>query len=238
VTPEIFAFENPDEVYTAVADYVVSGINAFADYVDDIHVALTGGTDGTATSLAILKQLASVPAAKQIHLWWSDERFVPLDDAFRNDGRIADTVAQLGLTSAITVHRAPAPTDYPDVHTAAKAFATDLSAVDFAFAVVGVGPDGHIASLFPGMWNESEARIAFGVDDSPKPPAQRVTFSFATLAAASNIAVVACGETKADVLNAALSPDSDLPIARLAQLEQCSLWLDSAAVSTIRLQHP
>ncbi len=230
--PEILTFATADEAYEGLAAFLVEGINAFHEFTPDVHVALTGGTDGTQLSLSMLKLLTEQQTRGRVHLWWSDERFVEFSDDLRNDKRIADLVDEFRLGSFIECHRAPAPSD-GDIAELALAWEKQVSEVDFAFAVVGVGPDGHIASLFPGMWNAADPRCVFAVTDSPKPPSQRITFSFSTIADAANVAVIATGESKNAAIAKAIAGDTELPIGALANLEQCSLWLDDAAAASL-----
>ena len=230
--PEILTFANPDETHEAIAAFLFEGVKAFLEFVPEVHLAMTGGSDGAQTSLSFLKLLTQQPIEGRVHLWWSDERFVDFNDELRNDKQIAALVDDFRLGSFIECHRAPSPEDM-DIETAALRWEKEVSQVDFAFAVVGVGPDGHIASLVPGLWNRNESRCVFAVTDSPKPPAQRLTFSFNTIADAQNIAVIATGEGKAPAISAAIAGDNDLPITALAALEQCSLWLDDDAARSL-----
>lgn len=69
--------------------------------------------------------------------------------------------------------------------------------------------------------------------DSPKPPSERITFSFRTIADAANIAVIATGEAKNSVIAQAIAGNTELPIGAVAHLEQCSMWLDDAAAASL-----
>jgi 6-phosphogluconolactonase len=86
------------------------------------------------------------------------------------------------------------------------------------------------------MWNPQDPRCVFAVTDSPKPPAERITFSFATIADAANIAVIATGESKNQAIADAFAGNTELPIGAAAALEQCSLWLDDAAARSLPTQ--
>ncbi len=230
--PEILTFADPEETHDAIAAFLLEGVKAFFEYVPEVHLAMTGGTDGTQTSLSLLRLLTAQPVEGRVHLWWSDERFVDYDDDLRNDKQISELVEEFRLGSFVECHRAPSPAD-SDIETAALRWEKEVSQIDFAFAVVGVGPDGHIASLFPGLWNINEPRSVFAVTDSPKPPAERLTFSFGTIRDAQNIAVIATGVSKAAAISGAIAGKNSLPITALAALEQCSLWLDDAAARSI-----
>jgi 6-phosphogluconolactonase len=230
---DVFAFDQAEELHTAVAEYLLSGVQAFHDYVPEVHVSLTGGNDGTTTSLEFLRALAAAPLSGIVHLWWSDERFVELNDVLRNDLAVVNAVDAANLHDRVRIHRAPAPSQFESLDAAAQQWAREIAEIEFAFAVVGVGPDGHIASLFPGLWNIHEQAEAIAISNSPKPPAQRVSFSFTTIADAANIVVVASGESKAQAISQAVDGNQELPITALVELEQTSLWLDAAAVSLL-----
>jgi 6-phosphogluconolactonase len=102
-------------------------------------------------------------------------------------------------------------------------------------AVLGVGPDGHVCSLFPGHAAlDEEQKWVAAVTDSPKPPSERLTLTLPALRATGHIFVAAVGEAKAEVIRRSLQPDCALPLARVIQ--QCrsvTLVLDKAAAATL-----
>ncbi len=101
-------------------------------------------------------------------------------------------------------------------------------------ALLGVGPDGHVASLFPGHPGVARHDAwAIGIDDAPKPPPRRVTLTMRTLEEAAEIRIVAFGAEKADVLaQARHDPTSTLPVALVARRPAAVRWfLDAAAAA-------
>jgi 6-phosphogluconolactonase len=214
------------------------------------HVVLTGGTVG----IAVLASIATAPGRdavdwSQVHLWWGDERFVPDGDPDRNE-----TQARAALLDVLTldpekVHvMAPSGGEFDDdVHAAAADYARELAdaatgdawAPAFDVLMLGVGPDGHIASLFPGLpgigvTNEG----AIGVTGSPKPPPNRISMTLPVLSGARQVWLVAAGESKAEAIASALAPDlapgeQRLPAGQVRGTE-ATLWLlDRAAASTL-----
>ncbi|CAN1314158.1 Probable 6-phosphogluconolactonase 1 [Linum perenne] len=110
----------------------------------------------------------------------------------------------------------------------------------FDLILLGMGPDGHVASLFPNhpALNEKEEWVTF-ITDSPKPPPERITFTLPVINSASNVAIVATGESKADALHLAISnaagPDGSLLPARMVQPMKGKLvwFLDKPAASKL-----
>ncbi len=226
---QVLSFHTADELHAAAGGFVAAIVDAFAELGDDVNIALTGGSDGLATSLEFLRLVSAKELPVQVHLWWSDERYVALDDSERNDGRIVSLIENLGIGQRIVCHRAPAPGQDASIEEAAVRYAQELQDVLFACAVIGVGPDGHIASLFPRLWNKADNRSAYAVTDSPKPPAERITWSFEQIADAANLLVVASGAQKAEALSRAFSGDMELPITSIVELEATSVWVDDLA---------
>src|SRR4029079_607548 len=111
-----------------------------------------------------------------------------------------------------------------DLDAAAGSYAAEMTRVlgprpALDYALLGVGPDGHVCSLFPGPAGLREtARWAIAVHDSPKPPPGRLTLTLPALALAETVAVVALGEAKADIIREALeNEDSVLPVAQVTR---------------------
>ena len=195
-------------------------------------IALAGGSVAT----QCFPTLAHLPVSwSNVHFFWADERAVPASDPESNFG-LAD---RLWLTPAAvpesSVHRMPA--DAPDLAEAADTYASELMRVlggeaVLDLALLGMGPDGHIASLFPAHALLAEQdRLVSPVFDSPKPPPRRLTLTLPVLAKARRVIVVAFGSSKADALREALGHEgSALPVARLLRSAPSSLVLaDQAA---------
>jgi 6-phosphogluconolactonase len=175
------------------------------------HLALTGGS----SVLPIYKLLPSLTHSwKDIHLWWSDERLVPLDSHDSNYYQ-----AQKAFIEKIDI----AETQVHPVHTslspdqAASNYAHQISTIipnaSFELVLLGLGPDGHIASLFPnhsGLFVSSDSYV-IPILDSPKPPPERITFTLNLLTRAQSILLFAKGAERVAVLEAALSAPQHTP---------------------------
>src|SRR5262245_16068181 len=138
---------------------------------------------------------------RQVHVFLGDERAVPESDPDSNLG----LARRLWLDKVpVIVH--PMPADQPDLAAAAASYAAELRTAlgdppRLDVALLGMGPDGHVCSLFPGHpLLRERTRLVASVTDSPKPPPQRVTLTMAVLAAARRIWVGAFGAAKATIL--------------------------------------
>ncbi|HSY15842.1 MAG TPA: 6-phosphogluconolactonase [Jatrophihabitantaceae bacterium] len=221
---------------TQLADGVVARLIATLVTAQRSHglanLAVTGGSilEQVMRALAAHPSRGSVDWA-QVAIWWGDERFVPADSADRND-LVALTVLldSLALDPA-HIHRMPASDGAfgDDVDAAARAYAAELagaassesaSAADgvprLDVILLGIGPDGHCASLFPEHPATRETQAAvIAVRDSPKPPPVRLTLGFRVLDSADEVWFVASGSGKADAVASAFADTGQLDLRRV-----------------------
>lgn len=169
------------------------------------------------------------------HVFWVDERAVPSSSPESNFGLAQKLWLGPRKASASSIHRMPA--DDPDLDRAARAYDSEITSVlgdppKLDVALLGVGPDGHVASLFPGHAALSDDRqLVLPIEDAPKPPPRRLTLTLSTIAAAERVVVMALGEEKAAVMREALKQDdSSLPVSLVLRKASRSLvLLDEAA---------
>lgn len=210
-----------------------------------IHLVLTGGTVGIAT----LAQVAASPLKDavdwtQVHLWWGDERFVPAGHPDRNEVQAqAALLDHLETLPEENIHRVPAAVEGLTVHQAAEQYAQELAKFapqggqvpEFDVLMLGMGPDAHVASLFPGHPGLAVNGVAAtGIEDSPKPPPLRVSLTFEAITQAHEVWIVAGGGEKAPAVAAGLAgaPITEAPVAG-AIGSRLTLWLlDSASAGT------
>jgi 6-phosphogluconolactonase len=210
-----------------------------------VHVGLTGGTVGIALLRAVARSpIRDVVDWSGVHLWWGDERFLPTGDPDRNETQAREALLDV-LGEAGNVHPMPGPgagIDSPEQSAAAyaaelAAFAADgARSPELDVLLLGMGPDGHVASLFPGhaaltVTGTSTA----GVHGSPKPPPERVSLTFETINAAHQVWFVVAGADKAAPVTAALTgaPVVETPASGAYGRER-TLWLvDAAAAAQI-----
>lgn len=204
------------------------------------HVALTGGTMGS----AVVAGLADHPAHDAVdwslvHFWWGDERYLPSGDPDRNDTQ-NDEAGLSSLThGSDRVHRVAGPDEVDSVEEAAHRYAEELrgqGAGTFDVVLLGVGPDGHVASLFPGHPQQQTAdSIAVAVHDSPKPPPTRVSLTAACLSRSREVWFIVSGDDKAEaVAKGVAGAPAHESSTGLVRGSEGTLWLvDEAAASGI-----
>lgn len=239
-TPRVLVYADADAVAeTTGARLLLAAADAVA-LRGRADIVLTGGTVG----IELLRRAAASPLAgtvdwTSVHVWWGDERFAPTGHADRNEGQAqAALLASLPLPED-NIHRMGASDAFETAEQAAKAYAALIAEHGMPHwdaALFGMGPDGHVASLFPGHEVFAAARSgaladAAAVHDSPKPPSTRVTLSLDAINRAREVWIVAAGAEKAPVAARALHGDQELPAAHVRG-SQRTLWLLDAAAAT------
>ncbi|QIM20941.1 6-phosphogluconolactonase [Phycicoccus sp. HDW14] len=214
----------------AAARLVVALVDALAAR-GVAHVSMTGGSMGS----EIVRSLAAEPARaavdwSRVHVWWGDERYLPAGDPDRNDTQNDDAgLSTLGLDPA-NVHRVPGPDASGSAEEAAQGYAATLRASGggaFDVMILGVGPDGHIASLFPHHpAAATSGAVAVAVHDSPKPPPDRVSLTRECLERSRAVWFLVSGADKADAVQRGVggAPFETTPAAHVHG-EEATLWL-------------
>lgn len=205
------------------------------------QISMTGGSMGS----QIISSLCAVPARdavdwSQVHVWWGDERWLPAGDPDRNDTQNDEAgLATLGLTPE-HVHRVAGPDTSESAEASAALYEQALREHGggmFDVMVLGVGPDGHVASLFPHHpAAASTDGIAIAVHDSPKPPPTRVSLTRECLERSREVWFLVSGADKADAVlrGTTGAPFETTPAAHVHGIER-TLWLvDDAAASDLR----
>ncbi|EPQ60911.1 6-phosphogluconolactonase [Gloeophyllum trabeum ATCC 11539] len=241
--PIVCSFPTASELTEALADFVIKAQKEAIEKKGRFTIALSGGS--------LPKQLSAL--AKRTGVKWdkwqvfyADERAVPLDHPDSNHQ----------LCTAEFYSKVPLPP--ANIHTLDPALLDDLEELADAYEkqlihefaqkdaarfpvfdliLLGMGPDGHTASLFPGhaLLSEEDRWVAY-VDDSPKPPPRRITLTFPVINHAARVAFVAAGESKQDVLKTVLDkPEEGLPASRVrpASPGQLYWFVDDAAAAKV-----
>lgn len=200
------------------------------------NIVVTGGTVGIGT-LAALRRVSSVEPIDwhRVHVWWGDERFVAADDVDRNDRQAMDALFAHVDIPAENLHRFPA-SHGQSVEDGRDSFRKDNPNGFPTFDVVlnGIGPDGHVASLFPHR-DHGETEDVIAIRDSPKPPAERLSLTFRVLNNSHNVWIVAAGEDKAEAIQRLMEDDSPerTPATALSRDAGVVVWADTAAASRV-----
>jgi 6-phosphogluconolactonase len=216
-------------------------------------VVLTGGRNGN----ALLAALASAPGREtvdfgRLEVWWGDERFLPDGDPERNVTQARKALLDAVPLDPARVHAMP-PSDGPygeDAEAAAEAYAAELAAAagqsgrsgavgavpgvpSFDVLLLGVGPDTHVASLFPGHPGvRTTDRTVTAVRDAPKPPPVRISLTLPAIRAAREVWLLAAGEDKADAVSRALAGPGEVQApASGAYGHTGTLWLLDATAA-------
>lgn len=206
------------------------------------HLVLTGGGLGSGVlAAAAAHPLLALVDWPRVHLWWGDERFLPTGHPDRNETQNrAALLDDLPLDPA-NVHAIAGPDRCADLDSSARLYAAALSAAApagawtpaFDVLLLGMGPDGHVCSLFPAHPAlEVADRPTCAVPDSPKPPPQRVTMTFPALARARHTCVLVAGRDKAAAVARALSgADAALTPAAIVRGTESTRWLVDVAAA-------
>jgi 6-phosphogluconolactonase len=202
-----------------------------------LHLALAGGTTPRATYAQLASEVAD---AAHVHVWAGDERLVPPGSPESNAAMIRQVLIGTGAAfPPENLHAVPADLD-PDracaayAHEIARRVPPDAAGVPrFDLVVLGVGEDGHTASLFPGSPALAARGTCVVVRDAPKPPPLRVSLTLPVLTAARRRLVLVTGEAKARAVAAARrGPDPAVP-ASLLPADHTDWILDAAAAALL-----
>ncbi|QBI55005.1 6-phosphogluconolactonase [Streptomonospora litoralis] len=212
-------------------------------------IVLTGGGIG----IAVLAELARAPARdavdwRRLDVWWGDERFLPAGDSERNETQARSALLDHIGADPDRVHPMPASDgpDGADPERAAERYAAELAraarpedhadAPSFDVCMLGIGPDAHVASLFPEQpaLYEQE-RTAVAVHGAPKPPPTRISLTFPAIGAAREVWLIASGEGKADAVRLALSGagPTQIPAAGVRGRSRTLFLLDRDAAARL-----
>ncbi|GLY02014.1 MULTISPECIES: 6-phosphogluconolactonase [Actinoplanes] len=234
---------------TVAARLVIKIIDAQAAY-GTANVVLTGGR----VAAKVLRAVRELPASaaiewSRVDLWWGDERFLPSGDPDRNETQAREALLDKLPLDPARVHAMPASDgpDGDDATAAAARYATELSAAAgpgggslprFDVLMLGVGEDGHVASLFPEHPVLAETGTTAATFDSPKPPPTRVTLTLHTIQSADEVWLIAAGADKAGPIGVAVEGGGDkhLPAASATGTRKTLFLLDRAAAANVPTQ--
>ncbi len=222
---ELISFANADELAPSVAAGWLDEIET-ANRAGKPHcVALSGGRIAQKFFSSVVEQAkARRILFSRVHFFWADERCVPPADSESNFKMANELLFRPLKIPESQIHRVRGE-DSPEV--AAQKAATEICKLaplnkngqpilDLIF--LGMGEDGHVASLFPDKAEGTVLKSIFcAVKNSPKPPPDRVTLSYAAIAAARQVWVLASGAGKEDALRQSLSVSGKTPLARIIQ---------------------
>jgi 6-phosphogluconolactonase len=239
--PRIEVHEDAADLATSVAGELIARLEDAQARGEEPQIGLTGGS----IAEAVHRELGRMGPASEVDwrrvvVWWGDERFVAPDSPDRNAAQArADGLDRLDLDQAL-VHEMPSTATAASVDEAAESYAQTIrehgsGALDVL--MLGVGPDGHVASLFPGSPQLDVAdAICVGVTGSPKPPPERVSLTFEALNRSRSVWFLVSGDGKADAVARALADGTDrraIPAAGVRGELETIWFLDHASASRL-----
>jgi len=247
-TREVFIYANGDLLAAAAAARLVTCTEDALGADGGSHLVLTGGGIGT----KVLAAIAASPARdavdwRLVDFWWGDERFAPEGDPDRNETGARSALLDHVDSDPARVHPMPGPDgpDGDDPEAAAARYASWLAAATkpedhgpvpaFDVLMLGIGPEAHVASLFPGMPALYDDRPVVAVRGSPKPPPTRLSLTLPSIQAAREVWIIASGPDKAQAIALALSDAGpvQVPAAGARGRQRTLFLLDSAAAAKV-----
>ncbi len=245
MSPSVETFTNSDGLVAAAGERLIGVIDAAIGARGRALVVLTGGGNGNRL-MGYLGAEAQRIDWGSVHLFWGDERYVPEEDDERNDKQARDALLNHIDIPARNVHAMPARDDEfgSDLAAAALSYEQLLAAnalpgdpaPNFDVHLLGVGPEGHINSLFPDSPAVHETtRLVVGVEDSPKPPPLRITLTLPAIQRSREVWLLASGAEKADAVAAAIggADPASVPAAGAVGREDTVWFLDSQAAAKL-----
>jgi 6-phosphogluconolactonase len=247
-TPDIVIEPDGETLARAAAEALVARLAAAQTVHGTASVVLTGGGIGIAV-LEHVARLAAEPVRETVDwtavdVWWGDERFVPVDSDERNEKAARRALLDKVGVPGPRVHPMP-PSDGPfdEPEEAAGWYAEQLAAAApeggslprFDVLLLGMGPEGHVASIFPDSPAVSDERPVFAVRDCPKPPPTRVSLGFSAINTATEVWLLVSGEGKASAVALALSGAAprQVPAAGVHGTRATRWLLDTAAAGQL-----
>ncbi|MFE3453620.1 6-phosphogluconolactonase [Nonomuraea sp. NPDC059194] len=245
--PNVVVHRDADVLAKAVAARIITRLVDVQSATGSASLVLTGGTVGIATLAAI----AETPARdavdwRKLDIWWGDERFLPAGDEERNETGARKALLDHVDLDPERIHVMRGPDSGMTAEESADAYAEELRRAarpedhgpvpSFDVMLLGMGPDSHVASLFPGNPAVYDTRSVVAVHGSPKPPPVRISLSFSAIQAAREVWVVAAGAEKAGAVRLALAEGSgqvQVPAAGARGRLRTLFLLDRAAAAKI-----
>jgi 6-phosphogluconolactonase len=246
--PDVVIEPDADRLARAVAEALVARLAAAQAVRGTASLVVTGGGIGTAV-LEHVAGLAAEPVRETVDwtavdVWWGDERFVPAADDERNEKQARAALLDVVGVPAGRVHAMPASDgEFTEPEEAAAWYAAQLTAAApegsplprFDVLLLGMGPEGHSASIFPHSPAVRDERPVFAVRNCPKPPPTRVSLGFGAINGAEEVWLLVTGESKAVAVAGALggAAPEEIPAAGVCGRQATRWLLDAAAASRL-----
>jgi 6-phosphogluconolactonase len=247
--PRVSIHPDSTVLMAAIAARLITKLVDIQDRHGEATVVLTGGSMG----IGSLKAVAESPAApavdwSKVNFWWGDERFVAADDPERNSGQAQEALLSRIAADPTRIHVPGSADAFATAEDAAADYARRLAeaaaaehAADmsddrpespgslprFDIVLLGVGPDAHVASLFPEQAGIREKELTVvGVRNAPKPPPLRLSLTLPAINTAAEVWMVVAGEDKAGAVGLALAGANPVQVPAAGPRGRAeTLWL-------------
>ena len=211
MTAEIVRLPDAAELASAVAECLVRRLAGIQAEGRRPKVVLTGGSIAAEVHRRVAGSVDGLDVDwGDVELWFGDERYVDGWSGERNARQAHDSLLAHVDVDPRLVHEMPSADSGLPVDDAAADYAQQLPESPYDVVMLGVGPDGHCASLFPGLPQVHATGRVVGVTDSPKPPPVRLSMTMDELCRADEVWFVAAGAEKADAVARALGGQTSL----------------------------
>lgn len=235
MTEAIHRYATTDDLTHGVAVNLLDRLVRLQEGDRVAQLCLTGGwiANRIYAVLGTLVEGSRLDPAR-LELWWGDERFLPTGDPDRNAGpTLAILAGHFPLAPART-HPMPAADGLADNVVSAGTYAKELGDTEFDICLLGMGRDGHVASIFPDHPSFTESsHTVIGVDDSPKPPSERISLTLPALNRSGEVWYLVSGADKADAVARSVAGDPEVPAGVVRGRRHTVWFLDQEAASKL-----
>jgi 6-phosphogluconolactonase len=238
-------YDDKAALASAVAARFIKRMRETLETKSEAHVVLTGGSMGEAVLAAVGTDKSRDKVDwSRITFWWGDERYLPSGDPDRNETQSRRALLDSLCLPADRVKAFPAVGEHASIADAAEAYAAELAAAapegathpEFDLTFLGVGPDGHVASLFPDHEAvRDRTHVVLPEIASPKPPPERLTLTLPVINSSERVWLVLAGADKAGALGLALADanPADVPVAGVRGRLRTVFFVDREAAAEV-----
>ncbi len=222
-----------EELVEAAAKMITQKLSAMSNSSKEFHLALTGGTVGTLTLEALADKTKSMDLSR-LHIWWVDERYVPRNSSERNELQARNAWLSSSDVQETNIHAFPAD-ETNSIEDSARSFASHIESIEpkFDLVLLGMGEDGHVASLFPGSTAAAFGEWVIVEKNSPKPPRLRLSLSMKAINSSREVFFLVSGSEKAQAVSDVISGVGNLPAQSVSGMKKTLWLLDEDAASML-----